>query len=140
MMGLLKLLLDQVLPARPEADELEITSRVLGQKGKYSGTIVLIRNKSTGEVVAEGRHSLFGSRKVTSSVSAQQGNKCKCCRTDIRLDILCVECSVVNGKKLSCQYIVVTSNARAGFSSERNFEYQFITCSSLLSFFSKSCV
>lgn len=43
-------------------DELEITSRVLGQKGKYSGTIVLIRNKTTGEVVAEGRHSLFGQR------------------------------------------------------------------------------
>ncbi|XP_022893216.1 acyl-coenzyme A thioesterase 13 [Olea europaea var. sylvestris] len=40
-------------------DELEITSRVLGRKGNYSGTIVLIRNKATGEVVAEGRHSLF---------------------------------------------------------------------------------
>ncbi|XP_057513214.1 uncharacterized protein LOC130795229 [Actinidia eriantha] len=41
-------------------DELEITSRVLGQRGGYSGTIVLIRNKVTGEAVAEGRHSLFG--------------------------------------------------------------------------------
>ncbi|KAK3016485.1 hypothetical protein RJ639_007174 [Escallonia herrerae] len=41
-------------------DELEITSRVLGQKGAYSGTIVLLRNKVTGEIVAEGRHSLFG--------------------------------------------------------------------------------
>ncbi|KAL6967634.1 hypothetical protein U1Q18_033443 [Sarracenia purpurea var. burkii] len=41
-------------------DELEIISRVLGQRGRYSGTIVLIRNKATGEVVAEGRHSLFG--------------------------------------------------------------------------------
>ncbi|KAF5939583.1 hypothetical protein HYC85_023842 [Camellia sinensis] len=41
-------------------DELEITSRVLGQRGGYFGTIVLIRNKATGEVVAEGRHSLFG--------------------------------------------------------------------------------
>lgn len=40
-------------------DELEITSRVLGQRGGYSGTIVLLRNKATGEVIAEGRHSLF---------------------------------------------------------------------------------
>ncbi|CAK9164247.1 unnamed protein product [Ilex paraguariensis] len=40
-------------------DELEITSKVLGQKGGYSGTIVLLRNKTTGELVAEGRHSLF---------------------------------------------------------------------------------
>ncbi|KAK1588177.1 hypothetical protein Q3G72_020502 [Acer saccharum] len=30
-------------------DELEITSRVLGQRGGYSGTIVLMRNKATGE-------------------------------------------------------------------------------------------
>ncbi|KAK9279573.1 hypothetical protein L1049_013252 [Liquidambar formosana] len=43
-------------------DELEITSRVLGQKGGYSGTIVLLRNKATGDVIAEGRHSLFGKR------------------------------------------------------------------------------
>ncbi|GMY10952.1 acyl-coenzyme A thioesterase 13-like [Fagus crenata] len=41
-------------------DELELTSRVLGQSGGYSGTVVLIRNKVTGEVIAEGRHSLFG--------------------------------------------------------------------------------
>ncbi|CAB4282318.1 unnamed protein product [Prunus armeniaca] len=41
-------------------DELEITSRVLGQRGGYSGMIVLMRNKVTGEVIAEGRHSLFG--------------------------------------------------------------------------------
>ena len=41
-------------------DELELTSRVLGQRGGYSGTIVLIRNKTSGEVIAEGRHSLFG--------------------------------------------------------------------------------
>ncbi|KAL7173254.1 hypothetical protein ACSBR2_032675 [Camellia fascicularis] len=40
-------------------DELEITSRVLGQRGGCSGTIILIRNKATGKVVAEGRHSLF---------------------------------------------------------------------------------
>ncbi|KAF5727347.1 acyl-coenzyme A thioesterase 13-like [Tripterygium wilfordii] len=41
-------------------DELEITSRVLGRKGGYSGTIVLVKNKVTGELIAEGRHSLFG--------------------------------------------------------------------------------
>lgn len=40
-------------------DELEITSRVLGKRGGYFGTIVLITNKSTGEIIAEGRHSLF---------------------------------------------------------------------------------
>ncbi|XP_057953240.1 uncharacterized protein LOC131147722 [Malania oleifera] len=40
-------------------DELEITSRLLGRKGFYSGTIVLLKNIATGEVVAEGRHSLF---------------------------------------------------------------------------------
>ncbi|EXC01495.1 hypothetical protein L484_022072 [Morus notabilis] len=40
-------------------DELEITSRLLGQKGGYSGTAVLIKNKATGEIIAEGRHSLF---------------------------------------------------------------------------------
>ncbi|KAI5321765.1 PREDICTED: acyl-coenzyme A thioesterase 13 [Prunus dulcis] len=42
-------------------DELEITSKRLGQKGGYSGTSVLMRNKATGEIVAEGRHSLFRS-------------------------------------------------------------------------------
>ncbi|KAK9940719.1 hypothetical protein M0R45_017362 [Rubus argutus] len=41
-------------------DELEISSKVLGKRGGYSGTIVLMRNKATGEVIAEGRHSLFG--------------------------------------------------------------------------------
>ncbi|GMP89578.1 hypothetical protein CsSME_00041088 [Camellia sinensis var. sinensis] len=40
-------------------DELEITSRVLGQRGGCSGTIILIRYKATGKVVAEGRHSLL---------------------------------------------------------------------------------
>lgn len=40
-------------------DELEITSKVLGQKGGYFATIVLMRNKATGEIIAEGRHSLF---------------------------------------------------------------------------------
>ncbi|KAJ3680754.1 hypothetical protein LUZ60_015243 [Juncus effusus] len=41
-------------------DEVEIRSRVLGHKGGYSGTHVLMRNKKTGQVIAEGRHSLFG--------------------------------------------------------------------------------
>lgn len=41
-------------------DELEIIGRVLGQKGGYSGTSVLVKNKTTGELIAEGRHSLFG--------------------------------------------------------------------------------
>ncbi|XP_031255232.1 acyl-coenzyme A thioesterase 13-like [Pistacia vera] len=43
-------------------EELEITARVLGQRGGYSGTIVLVKNKATGEPIAEGRHSLFGRR------------------------------------------------------------------------------
>ncbi|XP_050138579.1 uncharacterized protein LOC126614920 isoform X1 [Malus sylvestris] len=42
-------------------DELEITSRVLGRAGGYCGTIVTFKNKSTGEIIAEGRHSLFRS-------------------------------------------------------------------------------
>ncbi|XVF19925.1 hypothetical protein REPUB_Repub11eG0153300 [Reevesia pubescens] len=41
-------------------DELEITSKVFRQRGSYSGTIVLVRNKVTGGLIAEGRHSLFG--------------------------------------------------------------------------------
>ncbi|EPS64294.1 hypothetical protein M569_10488, partial [Genlisea aurea] len=40
-------------------DELEISSRRLGRVGGYYGTSVLIRNKTTGQIVAEGRHSLF---------------------------------------------------------------------------------
>jgi acyl-coenzyme A thioesterase 13 len=44
-------------------DELEIRSRALGHRGAYSGTHVLLRNKATGQVVAEGRHSLFGNLK-----------------------------------------------------------------------------
>lgn len=47
-------------------DELEITSRCLGQRGNYHSTGVLIRNRTTGEVVAQGRHSLF-SLPVTAS-------------------------------------------------------------------------
>ncbi|KAJ6309921.1 hypothetical protein OIU76_014795 [Salix suchowensis] len=44
-------------------DELEITARILGRKGSYAGTIVLVKNKATGELIAEGRHSLFGKHK-----------------------------------------------------------------------------
>ncbi|KAK9940717.1 hypothetical protein M0R45_017360 [Rubus argutus] len=40
-------------------DELEITTKMLGQRGAYSGTIVLLRNKATEELIAEGRHSMF---------------------------------------------------------------------------------
>ncbi|KAB2620574.1 acyl-coenzyme A thioesterase 13-like [Pyrus ussuriensis x Pyrus communis] len=43
-------------------DELEITSRVLGRTGGYCGTMVIFRNKATGEIIAEGRHSLFRSK------------------------------------------------------------------------------
>ncbi|CAA6654978.1 unnamed protein product [Spirodela intermedia] len=31
-----------------------------GAKRGYSGTIVLLKNKRTGEIIAEGRHSMFG--------------------------------------------------------------------------------
>ncbi|KAG7010519.1 Acyl-coenzyme A thioesterase 13 [Cucurbita argyrosperma subsp. argyrosperma] len=48
-------------------DELEIVSRLLGQKGRYSGTSVVIKNKGTGEIVAEGRHSLFSIRPSVNS-------------------------------------------------------------------------
>ncbi|EEF41844.1 acyl-coenzyme A thioesterase 13 [Ricinus communis] len=47
-------------------DELEITGKVLGRKGGYAGTTVLVKNKATGELIAEGRHSLFG--KHTSKI------------------------------------------------------------------------
>ncbi|XP_010510436.1 PREDICTED: uncharacterized protein LOC104786686 [Camelina sativa] len=40
--------------------ELEITSRLLGVRGGYTGTLVVVRNNETGEIIAEGRHSLFG--------------------------------------------------------------------------------
>lgn len=42
-------------------DELGITSRMLGRVGGCSGTIVILRNKTTEEIIAEGRHSLFRS-------------------------------------------------------------------------------
>ncbi|KAE8691208.1 hypothetical protein F3Y22_tig00110890pilonHSYRG00068 [Hibiscus syriacus] len=34
-------------------DELEITSKALVQRGGYDGTLVLVRNKATGELIAE---------------------------------------------------------------------------------------
>ncbi|KNA11780.1 hypothetical protein SOVF_131980 [Spinacia oleracea] len=40
-------------------DELEVTSKLLGRKGSIFGTIVVLKNKATGETIAEGRHSLF---------------------------------------------------------------------------------
>ncbi|CAO2840795.1 unnamed protein product [Amaranthus hypochondriacus] len=40
-------------------DELEVTSRLLGKIGAVSGTSVVIMKKASGEIVAEGRHSLF---------------------------------------------------------------------------------
>ncbi|CAK9314549.1 unnamed protein product [Citrullus colocynthis] len=46
-------------------DELEIVSKLLGQKGRYSGTSVIITNKRNGEIVAEGRHSLISIRPST---------------------------------------------------------------------------
>ncbi|TYG76888.1 hypothetical protein ES288_D03G150500v1 [Gossypium darwinii] len=48
------------LGAAKLGDELEITSKALGERGGYAGTLVHIRNKATGELIAEGRHSLYG--------------------------------------------------------------------------------
>ncbi|XP_021715463.1 putative esterase C31F10.02 isoform X2 [Chenopodium quinoa] len=44
-------------------DELEITSKLLGKIGSVSGTSVIIKNKVSGEIIAEGRHSLFSRLK-----------------------------------------------------------------------------
>ncbi|KAI3806455.1 hypothetical protein L1987_22360 [Smallanthus sonchifolius] len=40
-------------------DELEISAKLLGGKGAVKGTLVVLKNKITGEMIAEGRHSLF---------------------------------------------------------------------------------
>ncbi|KAI3733061.1 hypothetical protein L1987_64278 [Smallanthus sonchifolius] len=40
-------------------DELEISAKLLGGKGGYKGTLVFLKNKASGEMIAEGRHSLF---------------------------------------------------------------------------------
>ncbi|KAL3512467.1 hypothetical protein ACH5RR_025184 [Cinchona calisaya] len=47
-------------------DDLEIVSRLLGQSGSYYGIVVVVKNKTTGEVDAEGRLSLLG--KQTSKL------------------------------------------------------------------------
>ncbi|KAM2985669.1 hypothetical protein FF2_006041 [Malus domestica] len=44
-------------------DELEITSKRIRRRGGYTGTVVVLRNKTTGEIIAEGRHSLLRSRR-----------------------------------------------------------------------------
>ncbi|XP_021682608.2 putative esterase C31F10.02 isoform X1 [Hevea brasiliensis] len=45
-------------------DEIEISARGLGQKGRYFGTYTLVRNKATQEIIAEARHSLFDTRPI----------------------------------------------------------------------------
>nr|XP_043635349.1 uncharacterized protein LOC122606574 [Erigeron canadensis] len=40
-------------------DEMEISAKLIGGKGGYAGTLVVLKNKLTGEIIAEGRHSLF---------------------------------------------------------------------------------
>nr|XP_043637013.1 acyl-coenzyme A thioesterase 13-like [Erigeron canadensis] len=40
-------------------DELEITAKVIGEKGAYNGAVVILKNKATREMIAEGRHSMF---------------------------------------------------------------------------------
>ncbi|PWA75852.1 Thioesterase superfamily [Artemisia annua] len=40
-------------------DELEISTRLLGTKGPYKGTLVVLKNKLTREIIAEGRLSVF---------------------------------------------------------------------------------
>nr|KAJ0185558.1 hypothetical protein LSAT_V11C900465530 [Lactuca sativa] len=47
-------------------DELEISAKLLGRKGGYHGTVVSLKKKATGEMIAEGRHSLFS--KPTSKI------------------------------------------------------------------------
>nr|GMD61272.1 acyl-coenzyme A thioesterase 13-like [Ipomoea batatas] len=40
-------------------DELEITRRVLGNMGSYFGTSIVVKNKASGEIIADGRTSLY---------------------------------------------------------------------------------
>nr|GMD73427.1 acyl-coenzyme A thioesterase 13-like [Ipomoea batatas] len=40
-------------------DELEITGRVLGNMGNYFGTSIVVKNKASGEIIADGRTSLY---------------------------------------------------------------------------------
>ncbi|CAL4982423.1 unnamed protein product [Urochloa decumbens] len=56
------------LAAAAPGDTLRIAARALGHRGAYSGTHVLVANAATGQVVAEGRHSLFGKMKIRSKI------------------------------------------------------------------------
>eukprot|EP00252_Welwitschia_mirabilis_P003133 TRINITY_DN13218_c0_g1_i1.p1 TRINITY_DN13218_c0_g1~~TRINITY_DN13218_c0_g1_i1.p1 ORF type:complete len:163 (-),score=32.54 TRINITY_DN13218_c0_g1_i1:160-648(-) len=47
-------------------DTIEIDARVSGHKGGLTVTKISLRNRATGEVVAEGRHILYG--RVTSKL------------------------------------------------------------------------
>ncbi|GAB4824494.1 hypothetical protein Ancab_007370 [Ancistrocladus abbreviatus] len=47
-------------------DELEVSARLLGRKGSISTAVVLIKKKGTGEIVAQGRHTLFA--KLSSKI------------------------------------------------------------------------
>ncbi|KMT05574.1 hypothetical protein BVRB_7g168180 isoform A [Beta vulgaris subsp. vulgaris] len=40
-------------------DELELTARLVGKIGVVSGTSIIITKKASGEIVAEGRNSMF---------------------------------------------------------------------------------
>lgn len=62
------------LAAAASGDTLRISARTLGHKGYYSGTYVLIDNAATGQVVAEGRHSLFGKLKAAPPTSIIKSN------------------------------------------------------------------
>ncbi|GAB4827264.1 hypothetical protein Ancab_040020 [Ancistrocladus abbreviatus] len=49
----------QVIFCCNKIDELEVSARLLGRKGSISTAAVLIKKKGTGEIVAQGRHTLF---------------------------------------------------------------------------------
>ncbi|XP_068337152.1 uncharacterized protein [Pyrus communis] len=53
------------LSAAKIGDELEITSKRLGRRGGYTGIVIVLRNKTTGEITAEGRHSLLRSSRAS---------------------------------------------------------------------------
>ncbi|CAI0540511.1 unnamed protein product [Linum tenue] len=48
------------LATRAIANLVDEVGGAVVQKGGYAGTVVLVKNKQTGELIAEGRHSLFG--------------------------------------------------------------------------------
>ena len=45
---------------------MEVSAKLLGGKGAYNGLLVVLKNKATGELIAEGRHSMF--RKMISKI------------------------------------------------------------------------